>query len=127
VFHDSDDEDTSNNASEMAEVKGDHLSKEGSEDVQAMPASKKVSSIADEKDVKSSETDKDPNGEDSQTSGSNIDEDMIKAAIDKRASYFRENSEYVSTFSFCYLLLLMCASHQKLIRTSEISNYHMSD
>jgi hypothetical protein len=127
VFRDSNDEDTSNNASEMAEAKGDHLSKEGSEDVQAMPASKKVSSIADEQDVKSSETDKDPNGEDGQTSGSNIDEDMIKEAIDKRASYFRENSEYVSKSCFCYLLLLMFASHQKLIRTSEISNYHMSD
>ncbi|KAK3120351.1 hypothetical protein QOZ80_9AG0686220 [Eleusine coracana subsp. coracana] len=93
VFHDSDDENASNNASEMAEAKDDHLSKEGSEDVQTMPASKKVSSSADEQVVRSSGTEKEPNGEEDQASGSNIGEDMIKEAIDKRASYFRKNSE----------------------------------
>ncbi|TVU24704.1 hypothetical protein EJB05_27157 [Eragrostis curvula] len=86
VFNDSDDE-------KMAEEKGGHLSKEGSEDVQAMPASKKGSSSADEQVVRSNEKENNPNGEKDQASGSNINEDMIKEAIDKRASYFRENSE----------------------------------
>lgn len=112
MFHDSDDEDISNNASEMAEAKDDHLSKEeGSEDVQAVPASKKVSSRADEQVVRSSETETDPSGEEDQASGSNVDEDMIKEAIDNRASYFRKNSEYVSRSSLCYLLILKYSAH----------------
>jgi hypothetical protein len=110
VFHDSDDN-ISNNAREMVEAKANHLSKEGSEDVPAMSASKKLSSRADEQVVRSRESEKDPSGEEDPASGSNIDEDMIKEAIDKRASYFRENSGYVSTCSFCCFLILMFASH----------------
>uniref|UniRef100_A0ACD5WYD5 Uncharacterized protein n=1 Tax=Avena sativa TaxID=4498 RepID=A0ACD5WYD5_AVESA len=90
VFSDCDDENT-NNAPEKAEAKNDNLSKEGSEDAQ--PASDKISSSTDEQGARSSETEKDPEGAKNQASGCDISEAMIKKAIDKRASYFRENSE----------------------------------
>ncbi|XP_062182217.1 uncharacterized protein LOC133886566 [Phragmites australis] len=93
VFSGSEDENINNNASEKAEAKDDHLSKEGLDDAQSMPASDKMSSHADEQDVGSSETEKDPEGVKDQASGTHISEDIIKEAIDKRASYFRENSE----------------------------------
>ncbi|KAM0875856.1 hypothetical protein ACQ4PT_036534 [Festuca glaucescens] len=90
VFSECDDGNTSN-ASEKAEAKDDNLSKEGSEDAQ--PASNKISSSADEQGARSSETEKDPEGAKNQASGCDISEAMIKKAIDKRASYFRENSD----------------------------------
>uniref|UniRef100_A0A0A9D786 DEK-C domain-containing protein n=1 Tax=Arundo donax TaxID=35708 RepID=A0A0A9D786_ARUDO len=92
VFSGSEDENINNNASEKAEGKDDHLSKEGSEDAQPIPASDKMS-CADQQVVRSSETEKDPDGGKDQASGTHISEDLIKDAIDKRASYFRENSE----------------------------------
>jgi hypothetical protein len=42
---------------------------------------------------------KDPEGGRDQTSSSDISEDVIKEAIEKRSSYFRKNSEYVSSHS----------------------------
>lgn len=64
-----------------------------------MLVSNKTSSNADI--LTSSETEKDPEGEKDQASCSNISEDMIKEAIEKRASYFRKNSEYVFSTSCC--------------------------
>ncbi|KAM0868907.1 hypothetical protein ACQ4PT_041012 [Festuca glaucescens] len=90
VFSECDDENTSN-ASEKAEAKDDNLSKEGSEDAQ--PALNKISSSADEQGARSSDTEKDPEGAKNQASGCDISEAMIKKAIDKRASYFKENSD----------------------------------
>ncbi|XP_047090980.1 triadin-like [Lolium rigidum] len=90
VFSEFGDENTSN-ASEKAEAKDDNLSKEGSEDAQSV--SNKISSSADEPGARSSETEKDPEGARNQASGCDISEAMIKKAIDKRDSYFRENSE----------------------------------
>uniref|UniRef100_A0A453I1R7 Histone chaperone domain-containing protein n=1 Tax=Aegilops tauschii subsp. strangulata TaxID=200361 RepID=A0A453I1R7_AEGTS len=88
VFSGCDNENT-DNASERAEAKVDNLS----EDAQPMLGSNKISSSPDEQGARSSETDKDPEGVKNHSSGSNITEAMIKKAIDKRASYFRENSE----------------------------------
>ncbi|VAI05282.1 unnamed protein product [Triticum turgidum subsp. durum] len=88
VFSGCDNENT-DNASERAEAKVDNLS----EDAQPMSGSNKISSSPDEQGARSSETDKDPEGLKNHSSGSNITEAMIKKAIDKRASYFRENSE----------------------------------
>ena len=96
VFSDCDDENT-NNASVKAEAKDDNSSKEGSEDAQLVSGSNKISSSADEQGARSSEMKKDPEGAKNQLSGCDISEPMIKKAIDKRASYFRENSEYVSS------------------------------
>uniref|UniRef100_A0ACD5WZQ9 Uncharacterized protein n=2 Tax=Avena sativa TaxID=4498 RepID=A0ACD5WZQ9_AVESA len=90
VFSDCDNENT-NDASEKAEAKNDNSSKEGSEDAQ--PVSDKLSASADEQRARSSETEKDPEGAKNQASGCDLSEAMIKKAIDKRASYFRENSE----------------------------------
>ncbi|CAM0873699.1 unnamed protein product [Alopecurus aequalis] len=92
VFSDCDVEHT-NNASEKAEAKDDNSSKEGSEDAQPVSGSIKISSSADEPGPRSSETKKDPEGAKTQASGCDISGAMIKKAIDKRASYFRENSE----------------------------------
>lgn len=64
-----------------------------------MPVSNKTSSNADV--VTSSKTGKDPKGLKDQTTSSDISEDMIKEAIEKRGSYFRKNSEYVSSTSRC--------------------------
>ncbi|KAM3313051.1 hypothetical protein ACQJBY_032647 [Aegilops geniculata] len=88
VFSGCDNENT-DNASERAEAKVDN----SSEDAQPMLGSNKISSSPDEQGARSSETDKDPEGVKNHSSGSNITEAMIKKAIDKRASYFRENSE----------------------------------
>uniref|UniRef100_R7W801 DEK C-terminal domain-containing protein n=1 Tax=Aegilops tauschii TaxID=37682 RepID=R7W801_AEGTA len=96
VFSGCDNENT-DNASERAEAKVDNLS----EDAQPMLGSNKISSSPDEQGARSSETDKDPEGVKNHSSGSNITEAMIKKAIDKRASYFRENSEYVSLTCHC--------------------------
>ncbi|TKW01086.1 hypothetical protein SEVIR_8G154700v4 [Setaria viridis] len=93
VFAESDDENTNDNASEDAEAKDDHLSKEGSDDAKPTPVSNKTTSSADAQVVKSSETGKDPEEEKDKISSSDISEDMIKEAIEKRASYFRKNSE----------------------------------
>ncbi|PAN42963.1 hypothetical protein GQ55_8G196100 [Panicum hallii var. hallii] len=93
VFAESDDENTNDNASEDADAKDDNLSKEGPDDAKPTPVSKKTSSSADDQVVRSSETGKDPEGEKDKTSSSDISEDMIKGAIEKRASYFRKNSE----------------------------------
>lgn len=95
VFAESDDENTNDNASEDAEAKDDHLSKEGPDDAKPMPNLNKTSSSADAQVVKSTETGKDPEEEKDKTSSSVISEDMIKEAVEKRASYFRKNSEYV--------------------------------
>lgn len=64
-----------------------------------MPVSNETSSSADAQVVRSSKTGKDPEGENDKTSSSDISEDMIKEAIEKRASYFRKNSEYVYYYS----------------------------
>ncbi|CAM0146016.1 unnamed protein product [Urochloa decumbens] len=93
VFAESDDENTNGNASEDAEAKDDHLSKEGLDNANPMPVSNKTSSSADAQVERSSETGKDPAGEEDKTSSSDISEAMIKEAIGKRASYFRKNSE----------------------------------
>jgi hypothetical protein len=93
VFSNCDDENT-NNASEKPETKDGNLYEIGSEDAQ--PVSNKISSTAVEQGARSSETEKDPEGDKNQASSCDISEAMIKKAIDKRASYFRENSEYVS-------------------------------
>ncbi|XP_062197499.1 uncharacterized protein LOC133900395 isoform X2 [Phragmites australis] len=93
VFSGSDDENTYKNASEKAEA--GHLSKEGLEDVEPTD-SNKMSSSADEQIVRSSETEKDPEGEKDQACSGDISEDMIKEAIGKRASYFRKNSEILT-------------------------------
>ncbi|CAO2149157.1 unnamed protein product [Urochloa humidicola] len=93
VFAESDDENTNGNASEDAEAKDDHLSKEGLDDANPMPVSNKTSSSADAQVVRSSETGNDPAGQEDKTSNSDISEAMIKEAIGKRASYFRKNSE----------------------------------
>ncbi|KAF8694358.1 hypothetical protein HU200_038280 [Digitaria exilis] len=93
VFAESDDENTNDNASEDAEAKDDHLSKEGPDDAKPMLNLNKTSSSADDQVVKSSETGKDPDEEKDKTSNSVISEDMIKEAIEKRAFYFRKNSE----------------------------------
>lgn len=95
VFAESDDENINDNASEDAEAKDDHLSKEGPDDAKPMLNLNKTSSSADDQVVKSSETGKDPDEEKDKTSNSVISEDMIKEAIEKRAFYFRKNSEYV--------------------------------
>ncbi|CAL4992764.1 unnamed protein product [Urochloa decumbens] len=92
VFAESDDENTNGNASEDAEAKDDHLSKEGPDDANPMPVSNKMSFSADAQ-VENSETGKDPAGEADKTSSSDISEAMIKEAIGNRASYFRKNSE----------------------------------
>uniref|UniRef100_A0A8R7U7D0 Histone chaperone domain-containing protein n=1 Tax=Triticum urartu TaxID=4572 RepID=A0A8R7U7D0_TRIUA len=88
VFSGCDNENT-DNASERAEAKVDNLS----EDAQPMSVSNKISSSPDEQGARSSKTNKDPEGVKNHSSGSDITEAMIKKAIDKRASYFRENSE----------------------------------
>ncbi|KAL5203748.1 hypothetical protein ABZP36_008619 [Zizania latifolia] len=93
VFSGSDDDNTNNNASEKAEAKDDHSSKEGLEDAQLMSDSNKISSSADEQAEKSSEIERDQEGDKYHSSDSHISEAMIKKAIDKRAKYFRENSE----------------------------------
>ncbi|KAF8650835.1 hypothetical protein HU200_063742 [Digitaria exilis] len=93
VFAESDDENINDNASEDAEAKDDHLSKEGPDDAKPMLNLNKTSSSADDQVVKSSETGKDPDEEKDKTSNSVICEDMIKEAIEKRAFYFRKNSE----------------------------------
>ncbi|KAG2562529.1 glutamic acid-rich protein-like [Panicum virgatum] len=93
VFAESDDENTNDNASEDADAKDDNLSKEGPDDAKPTPVSKKTSSSADDQVVRSSGTGKDPEGEKNKTSSSDISEDMIKEAIEKRTSYFRKNSE----------------------------------
>ncbi|OEL28095.1 hypothetical protein BAE44_0010887 [Dichanthelium oligosanthes] len=91
VFSESDDENTNDHALEDADAKDDHLSKEGPDD--QMPVSNKTNSSADAQVVGPSETGRDPEGEKDNTSSSDISEDMIKEAIEKRASYFRKNSE----------------------------------
>ncbi|KAL6654785.1 hypothetical protein ACP70R_008250 [Stipagrostis hirtigluma subsp. patula] len=88
VFAASDDE----NTEEKAEANDDHLSKQGSEDAEPIPSPKKMS-IADELVVRSSVTEKDPEAKKDQASSSDISEGVIKEAIEKRASYFRKNSE----------------------------------
>ena len=87
----------SNKISSSAEAKDDNSSKEGSEDAQLVSGLNKISSSADEQGARSSEMKKDPEGAKNKLSGCDISEPMIKKAIDKRASYFRENSEYVSS------------------------------
>ncbi|WVZ51355.1 hypothetical protein U9M48_002507 [Paspalum notatum var. saurae] len=93
VFAESDDENANDNASEDAKAKDDHLSKEGPDDAKPMPVSNKTSSSTDVEVLRSTETQKDPDGEKDQASSNDISEDMIKEAIEKRASYFRKNSE----------------------------------
>ncbi|XP_037430318.1 uncharacterized protein LOC119295997 isoform X3 [Triticum dicoccoides] len=102
VFSGCDNENT-DNASERAEAKVDNLS----EDAQPMSGSNKISSSPDEQGARSSETDKDPEGLKNHSSGSNITEAMIKKAIDKRASYFRENSD-VFDYSACIHKMKQC-------------------
>ena len=99
VFAESGDENANDNPSDDLEAKDDHLSKEGTDIAKPMPVSNKTSSNDDV--VTSSKTGKDPEGEKDQTSSSDISEDMIKEAIEKRGSYFRKNSEYVSSTSRC--------------------------
>ncbi|XP_066337221.1 uncharacterized protein [Miscanthus floridulus] len=91
VFAESGDENANDNPSDDLEAKDDHLSREGTDIAKPMPVSNKTSSNADV--VTSSKTGKDPEGEKDQTSSSDISEDMIKEAIEKRASYFRKNSD----------------------------------
>ncbi|XP_015698135.1 HIRA-interacting protein 3 isoform X1 [Oryza brachyantha] len=93
VFSGSDDDNGDNNAPVKAEAKDDHSSKEESEDAQPTPDLNKISSNSDELVAKSSETERDQEGDKDHGSGSDISEAMIKNAIVKRASYFRENSE----------------------------------
>ncbi|KAI4995989.1 hypothetical protein ZWY2020_040491 [Hordeum vulgare] len=88
VFSGCDNEST-DNASERAEAKVDNLS----EDAQPMFGSNTISSSSDEQGARSTETNKDPEGAKNHSSGIDITEAMIMKAIDKRASYFRENSE----------------------------------
>jgi len=91
VFAESADENANDDALEDSDAKDDHLSKEGTDVAKPMPVSNKMSSNADV--VTSSKTGKDPEEEKNQTSSSDISEDMIKEAIEKRASYFRKNSD----------------------------------
>ncbi|XP_066340045.1 uncharacterized protein [Miscanthus floridulus] len=91
VFAESDDENANDNSSDDPEAKDDNLSKEGTDIAKPMPVSNKTSSNDDV--VTSSKTGKDPKGEKDQTSSSDISEDMIKEAIEKRGSYFRKNSD----------------------------------
>jgi hypothetical protein len=77
-----------------------------------MPVSNKTSSNADV--VTSSKTGKDLEGEKDQTSSGDISEDMIKEAIEKRASYFRKNSEYVSSTSRLCIIIASSCLHQWL-------------
>jgi len=93
VFAESDDENTNDNASEDADAKDDNLSKEGPDDAKPTPVSKKTSSSADDQVLRSNETGNDHEGEKNKTSRSDISEDMIKEVIEKRATYFRKNSE----------------------------------
>lgn len=97
VFAESADENANDDALEDSDAKDDHLSKEGTDVAKPMPVSNKMSSNADV--VTSSKTGKDPEEEKNQTSSSDISEDVIKEAIEKRSSYFRKNSEYVSSHS----------------------------
>lgn len=99
VFAESDDENANDNASDDPEAKDDHLSKEGTDIAKPMPVSNETSSNADV--VTSSKAGKDPDGEKDQTCISDVSEDMIKEAIEKRAPYFRKNSGYVSPISCC--------------------------
>jgi hypothetical protein len=62
-----------------------------------MPVSNKTSFNADVETC--GKIEKDPEGGRDQTSSSDISEDVIKEAIEKRSSYFRKNSEYVSSHS----------------------------
>ena len=62
---------------------------------------KKTSSSADDQVLRSNETGNDHEGEKNKTSSSDISEDMIKEAIEKRTSYFRKNSEYVFSTTSC--------------------------
>uniref|UniRef100_A0A0E0J2U0 DEK-C domain-containing protein n=1 Tax=Oryza nivara TaxID=4536 RepID=A0A0E0J2U0_ORYNI len=96
VFSGSDDDNMNNNAPEKDEAKDDRSSKEESEDAQPTSDSNKISSNADEPVAKSSETDRDQEGDKDHSSGSDISEATIKNAIVKRASYFRENSETIT-------------------------------
>uniref|UniRef100_A0A0D9XSU5 DEK-C domain-containing protein n=1 Tax=Leersia perrieri TaxID=77586 RepID=A0A0D9XSU5_9ORYZ len=95
VFSGSDDENTNNDAPEKDEAKDDP-SKEESEDAQPTSDLNKISSNAEEQAAKPSETEKDREGDKDHSSGSDISEAMIKNALVKRASYFRENSETIT-------------------------------
>ncbi|KAL6842931.1 hypothetical protein ACP4OV_027244 [Aristida adscensionis] len=88
LFSASDDEDTN----DKAEANNDQLSKEGSEDAEPTPGSSKMSS-ADEQPVRPSEAEEGLEAKKDQASSSDISEGTIKEAIEKRASYFRKNSE----------------------------------